>query len=166
MKRDELTQAQLKDVLSYDPDSGHFQWIVAGKNQYQKYGSIAGSLKPNGYIDIKLFGTMYKAHRLAWFYMTGEWPMFIDHINRVKSDNRWRNLRKCNHQQNMNNVGRYRNNKSGFKGVSLHKDTGKWQVQIRSKGGRMHLGIFEDIELAALVAQAAREKYHGEFATQ
>lgn len=160
-----ISHAELLNLLHYDPDTGLFKWLVAGRNQHQKVGAVAGSLKPNGYIEMKIGGRMYKAHRLAWLYVHGEWPDVIDHISRVRNDNRISNLRSCTKKQNMSNLNVYANSSSGFRGVSFHKDTSKWQVIVSVNGKRTHFGLYDDVELAGLVAQEVRVKYHGEFAS-
>lgn len=110
-----------------------------------------------------LKGKYLRQHGLAWFYMTGEWPVGqIDHRNGVRDDNRFCNLRECDSQDNNRNRGLSRNNTSGVSGV--RKQQGKWMVRIRlQKGVRKFFGYFDDLELAELVASEARDKYHKEF---
>src|SRR6202035_4009666 len=98
-----LTAERLREFIHYDPLTGVFTWLVLpvcrgprfvgrGPNQV-RVGGIAGCVsKSNGYRRIKIGGHPYCAHRLAWLYMTGTWPKDeIDHINRVRSDNRFCN---------------------------------------------------------------------------
>src|SRR5690349_15052213 len=88
-----LTQQYLKEILHYDPETGVFIWYTS--RGHCKAGNVAGSLNL-GYILIGICNFKYQAHRLAWLYMTGEWPTFeIDHKNGVSSDNRWENLREA-----------------------------------------------------------------------
>lgn len=82
-----------------------------------------------GYVLISFDGEQYLAHRLAWFYVTGEMPpMFIDHINGKPDDNRFENLREATPQQNGFNRGMPKNNKSGAKGCEWRRDRGKYRV--------------------------------------
>lgn len=164
MNRDPLTQARLKDVLQYDPESGVFTWSSCRRNHINK-GAVAGGVNQEGYVEIKIFQRRYKAHRLAWFYMTGQWPEVIDHINRKRDDNRFCNLRDCSIQQNSCNTGLSDRNTSGYRGVSKHKQSGKWKVDVKVKGKKLFFGLFEDIELAGLVAEEARSKMHGDYAS-
>ncbi|PHM42378.1 HNH endonuclease [Xenorhabdus szentirmaii] len=160
----ELTQRKLKDILSYDPESGLFHWrkVVSGP---VKIGQIAGTKNSNGHIMISISRKRYVAHRLAWLYMTGKWPTGeIDHVNVIGSDNRWNNLRLCTRSENECNKGLRKDNTSGFKGVCWNKTNKKWIVKIKLNNKTRNLGGFNDIELADLVAREAREKYHGLFA--
>src|SRR5215510_1403832 len=94
-----IEHAELKKLLSYDEKTGLFRWRVPRK------GSERGRVGSYnlGYIDIRLLGRKYWAHRLAWFYVYGRWPSLLDHINRVKSDNRISNLREVSQKENCNN---------------------------------------------------------------
>jgi hypothetical protein len=100
-----LTLNRLKEVLHYDPASGDWKWLVRVAWRINA-GGRAGTLNTLGYVAIKVDGTVYLAHRLAWFYMTGNWPQEIDHIDRNKSNCRWANLRSVTHAENMQNVDR------------------------------------------------------------
>lgn len=96
-----LSQEYLKSILHYDPETGILSWKVDRRRV--KIGQIAGYLCL-GYVAIGIDGKLYKGHRLAWLYMTGEWPKDeIDHINRTKHDNRWVNLREATKEQNCDN---------------------------------------------------------------
>jgi hypothetical protein len=129
-------------------------------------GKEAGWLdRQSGYRLVMIDERSYKAHRLAYFLMTGEDPFDrIDHINMDKSDNKWENLRDATHSQNMANCHRYKNNKSGIKGVYWYPPYQKWNAQIRVHGKLKNLGYFDDIEDAAATIRAAHIKYRGEFA--
>ncbi|ELD7609547.1 HNH endonuclease [Salmonella enterica] len=157
-----LTLNRLKELISYDKSTGLFTWNLG--NARAKKGSIAGHLHKNGYLRITIDGKQYRAHRLAWFYMTGTMPEgIIDHVNTVKSDNRWNNLRIATSTENSLNRSISIRNTSGIKGVHWSKEKNKWLVQITVSGMKFQLGGFKDIELANLVIEDARTKYHGEF---
>ncbi|MEX9566100.1 HNH endonuclease [Morganella morganii] len=156
-------EQKLLGLLTYKPESGLFFWNESrGK---AKKGDKAGYVMSNGYIGISFNKRIYKAHRLAWFFMNGEMPALeIDHINCDKSDNRICNLREVSRTENIRNRGMHKRNSSGVKGVSWKGSRGKWETRIGHMNGRIHLGMFSDLELAELVVSEAREKYHGEYA--
>lgn len=124
---DILTQEQLKEFLHYEPLTGIFTWLKLPLKAYSvKVGDIAGT-KQHGYIHIQIFGKKQYAQRLAWLYMTGNWPSkHIDHKNGIRDCNIWCNLRDCTDSQNQFNAGLSSRNKSGYKGVSWRKATNKW----------------------------------------
>lgn len=157
-----LTQNELRELLHYDPATGLFRWRV-DRNQNVKAGDIAGTTEATNYVRIYVKGRFYKAHRLAWFYMTGEWPSDqIDHRDRDRANNRWKNLREATYPQNAANAPARSNSRTGFKGVHPHGD--KFEAQIRINGEKVYLGIFDTAkEAAAIYALAARD-LHGEFA--
>ncbi len=153
---------RLRHLLSYEQDTGHFRW-KNGRGPRAKTGTIAGRNR-FGYNQIHVCGRRYPAHRLAWLYMTGEWPQNdIDHINRNRSDNRWCNLREATRSQNNMNRGPTKANKSGFKGVSWSKCNSKWIARIKVGKKYKHLGCFTSKEDAANAYNRASEIVHGDF---
>lgn len=158
-----LSRERLMQILHYDPGSGLFTWINDQRSGV-KAGSVAGSINSNGYIIIMISKKSYSAHRLAYFYVKGVWPQkHIDHINGVRTDNRIKNLRNADSIKNGQNMRLLDTNKSGFKGVHWSKACNKWRAKIDLNGSQHHLGFFSDLELAALVAAEARDKYFGEY---
>ncbi|MBD1600660.1 HNH endonuclease [Pseudomonas typographi] len=163
VRRQMLTQEELKRQLSYDPDTEVFKWAI--RKLKVKFGAVAGKTKPKGYIEIRVNLVSYQAHRLAWLYVHGVWPDgLVDHINRNPSDNRIENLRVANHQQNFRNVPVGRRSSTGIKGVSPHAASGKYRAAIRVDKRRIWLGLFSTVEEAAQAYRAASEAHHGEFA--
>lgn len=159
-----LTHEQVLSQVSYDPETGEFRRLV--NRPHSPVGSDAATkIDTHGYHVVRLLGQEVRAHRLAWFYMTGEWPKNdIDHRDTVRSNNRWSNLRSATRRQNLANSKISSANTSGSKGVSLYKATGRWQAYINRAGKREHLGFFTTRDEAALAyAQAANEEF-GEFA--
>jgi len=125
-----------------------------------------------GYRRIEIFGRRFKEHRLAWFYMTGEWPPLIDHINGMRNDNRWKNLRLASESGNRHNVQMNSRNTSGVKGLHWHKRYKCWQGHVRLNG-KTHQQQFSPATFGGLDAakhaaiewiRQTREKLHGEFA--
>lgn len=158
-----ITQQELMRQIHYDPASGVFTWAI--RKPKVKLGSVAGKLRPNGYREIRVNLSSYFEHRLAWLYVHGVWPEHaLDHINRNPSDNRISNLREATQTQNLRNIGPRSNSKTGIKGVSLHRISGKYRAVIRTDGPRLWLGLFDTVDEAAAAYKAAAEKYHGEFA--
>lgn len=160
-----LTAENLRELLSYDPKTGVFRWLKTASNRRME-GEIAGCVcKRDGYNLIGYKGRVYKANRFAWLYVHGEWPdRFVDHINGVTSDDRIANLRLATHQENLCNRGKQKNNKSGFKGVCLHKPSQKWHARINHKGRQHYLGLFATPEEAHQAYSLAAQNLHGQFA--
>lgn len=154
-----LTAQRLREVLRYDPETGCFTWLVMLSNK-GPVGAEAGSPDKRNYIQIGIDGRDYKAHRLAWMYMTGEWPtMEIDHRNTVQSDNRLENLRELPHRHNAENQRAPRvNNKVGLLGVS--PSGGKFKAQIQVAGRQFNLGRFDTPEQAHESYIAAKRERH------
>ena len=159
-----LTRARLTSLLAYDQTTGHFAWRVA-TNGRVKVGQRAGSPNRDGYIQIKIDRRLYGAHRLAWFYVYGAWPVEeIDHRNGRRADNSLSNLREATRAQQMANLKRPRTNTSGFKGVSFHKKRRRWRAYIAVDGRPRHLGYFDTAEAAHAAYAAAAAEQFGEFA--
>lgn len=149
-----LTHERLKEVLNYDSETGIFSWkrkITNIKDQ-----TTAGALHNKGYIQITIDKKNYLAHRVAWFYVYGKWPQKqIDHINRIKTDNRIKNLRDVTNSTNQHNNGARRHNTSGVNGVINLKSRNCWVAQIYVDNKRIYLGTFKDKDKAI----SARKKY-------
>lgn len=144
--------------LEYDPETGLFHRI---RRSISAEKVIAGAPTHEGYVRIYVDGRSYMAHRLAWFFMTGEWPgNLIDHKNLVKSDNRWCNLREATRAQNSQNS---RPQPGKLRGVTALK-WGRYQAQIKTNSKYLYLGSFDTPEQAHAAYCAAAEKYFGEFA--
>ena len=156
-----LTQKRLMEVLHYDPLVGLFTWTNIAP--FKVRGKTAGSFDAKGYWVIRVDDTCHKAHRLAWLYMTGEWPQSqIDHINQQKADNRFANLRVATNAQNMWNIGCPKTNTSGLKGVDLLR--GKWRAQISFNGEKRHIGVFDCPTSAHFAYLREAKKLYGQFA--
>ena len=153
-----LTQSRLREVLSYDPETGVFTWRMArGRSPA---GAIAGSVrKGSGRREINIDGRHYRSHRLAWFYMTGEWPAeLVDHRNRQPEDDRWNNLREATNTQNTHNSVR----KAGASGMvgARAMPNGRFRSEIRVAGGRKCLGTFATMNDAVAAYAAAKARHH------
>lgn len=160
-----ITQAELKEYLNYDENTGIFTWKVSPSCAV-KAGMIAGGTRKDRYTHIKILGRFYLAHRLAWLYMYGHHPeKHIDHINGIRADNRISNLRLCTFSQNQQNLSKLRdNNTSGLLGVSYYKITNKWKAQICLNKKYIFLGYFDDKE-SAYKAYLKKKKELHEYST-
>lgn len=155
-----LTLQRLKSILMYNPDTGVFTYRV--RRGACMPGSAAGKISSFGYWRISVDRKLYQAHRLAWFYVTGEWPSGpLDHINLDKLDNRLSNLRIATPTEN--NANTRCRNALGLKGVTLH-GCGKWQAAIKVDGKNHHLGLFSTPELAHAAYCGAAKVAFGKFA--
>ena len=147
LRKAALTQERLKKFYLYDPQTGIFERIKRMGGHLPN--KVAGYKNPNGYIYIQMDGKNYRAHRLAWLYVYGEFPKnHIDHINKIKDDNRIENLRDVTHKVNIQNTCKPRTNTSGIKGVTWIAKKNKWLASIKHFGKSIHLGYYETIEQA------------------
>lgn len=154
-----MTQARLKEVLTYCPDGGEFVWLVATSNRV-KAGAIAGSVDSHGRRKITVDGLRNEAHRLAFLYMVGDWPPEeVDHINGDPLDNRWVNLRAVDRVTNQENLRRPRaDNKTGYLGVV---PSGKrFSAQIQARGKTKCLGTYATPQEAHAAYLAAKRELH------
>jgi len=163
-----LTQAELKSFAHYDPETGVFTRTRRTAN-CTHIGDIIGTPHSDGgsctYVVAKLRFKFYKMHRLAWLYMTGDWPKNqIDHIDGGKANNRFSNLREATHAQNKSNTPVQQNNTSGYKGVSHKNRKSPWVARIMFAGKSVWLGSFQTKELAYAAYCEAADKHHGEYA--
>jgi hypothetical protein len=158
-----ITQLELQSILNYDAKTGIFTRKVK-RNFKQKIGEQCGTLHSSGYFHITINKRTYKAHRLAWLYVYGKWPnKMIDHINGNPNDNRICNLRECSNSQNQYNAKLRKDNTSGIKGVSWHKDAKKWAVHLNVNGKHKYIGIYETKELAESAIKEIRNEHHKQF---
>lgn len=143
-----ITQEEVKRYLDYNPDTGIFRW-KDGASRKMRGGAIAGDIGSKRYISIGINNRSYQAHRLAWLYVYGEMPKSqIDHINRIRNDNRIANLREVDFFINNRNKGLQRNNKSGYSGIKWCSRINRWEVQIGGKKTRKYLGCFKTLNEA------------------
>ena len=167
----QLSQMRLRSLLDYDAETGRFIWMERPeKTRYDRAWNAKHASKPAGGIDfrgyhvIRVDRVLYGAHRLAWLYVTGEFPGEIDHINRDRADNRFSNLRACSHAENTRNTTLRKDNAAGLKGVHRHYD-GRWRASIAHSGRRHHLGVYATPDEAHKAYCAAALSLHGLFAS-
>jgi len=164
-----INQKKLKELISYNKDTGVFIRLVSTSNRAVK-GDIAGTISKFGYLKIRVLGVKnpVSAHRLAWLYVYGYMPDFIDHINGVRCDNRIENLRDVTFQENARNMRIFKNNTSGVCGVNKIK-SGNWRARIGVGGKYKSIGCFKYKWDAICARKSAENKYgyhdnHGHFA--
>lgn len=162
-QKKELALNRLKELLTYDPIKGTWTRNITIKRN--KKGSIAGYIdKHNGYRRIKIDGVPYGSNRLAFFYMEGYFPEHhVDHINRIRHDDRWCNLRHVTVQCNIRNCGLSINNNSNVKGVYWNKLEDKWKAFVYIDSKYKHLGYHKEFSEAVLTRLAAEQclDWHG-----
>lgn len=162
-----LTRARLKELLHYDPETGVFTRRL-NKGRW-KAGSVAGCTakwsRGGVYTVIRVDDVLHLAHRLAWLYVTGEWPSDeIDHIDLNGANNRWANLRAATGDQNKANKPKQSNNTTGFKGVWFHRQIGRYAASINIRGKKHSLGCYATPEEAHAAYRAAAVRAWGEYA--
>jgi hypothetical protein len=173
-----LTREYVAARLSYAPETGEFLWkprtpamFKSGKKSAAHECAIwnarhasrhAGRVSPTtGYVEISIDGRRYGAHRLAFVLMTGEWPLgYVDHANRVRTDNRWSNLRSATSKENPQNASAHRDSVSRHVGVSWSRERQKWQASIACNGRSFFLGRFDTEEEAAAAYNEAKPHHH------
>ncbi len=156
---DRVSSERLKSLLHYSPESGLFTW----KEGTKLSGRTAGCIVSGEYWAIKIDKVRYRAHRLAFLYMTGDWPADqVDHINHIRSDNRWCNLRSADGFINQKNRLMNKNNSSSVTGVAWDKRNKKWQVYIMVNRVQTSLGRTVDFFEACCRRKSAeiRHGYH------
>ena len=155
-----LSPEELKSIIEYNPETGEMTWRIrepssfsCGKQSAEHNcaiwnGRIAGTpalsfVNNNGYLSGSACGRSYKAHRVAWAIYYGEWPKGdIDHVNRVRTDNRISNLRSATRSENLRNTGILDRNTSGVTGVSWAAERGQWNAKIGHRRKQINLGYF------------------------
>jgi hypothetical protein len=166
----------LHEAFALDQATGELTWKTrpvshfsnahrANRSNSQFSGKRAGNLTARGYLEVGVGGKSIRLHRIVFFMATGINPggQMIDHADGDRLNNRPENLRLATREENGRN--RYSSSaRSGHRGVSYHRKTGKWQARIRIDGKEKSLGLFNDIETASAVAKQARDKEFGAFA--
>ena len=153
----QLTQEIVQELFNYDAETGNLYWKKpTGARSVP--GSIVGTLSFHGYYVVGIFGKKYKVHRIIWLYVYGYMPENdLDHINRIKTDNRIINLREVSDQCNLRNAKQHKSNTSGITGISFDKKTISWASWITINGKSYFLGRYSDYTEAACIRLAAEQ---------
>lgn len=165
-----ILPSRLRAILRADFDAGHLFWLERTPEMFLGRKMAADVLARrwntanagkraltyvdhNGYCVGNIWGRPHKAHRVLWALSSGEWPEEVDHINGDRTDNRLANLRAVSRRENSRNVGRRADNSTGFVGVTMVPETGRFRARVCSDGKSIHIGMFSSAEAAA-AAQA------------
>lgn len=162
--KNDLESCVLRDLFDYDPQTGLFTAIGPQGVGFPKTdaGSFGGWKNRDGYLQFRVGGRMYQAHRLAWLHFYGDWPKHcIDHINGCRADNRIENLRDVHHGVNQQNKrSASRNSTTGLLGVT--RERGGYKAQITFGGSTKYLGRFATAEEAhARYVEVKRQVHEG-----
>jgi len=151
----------LRALLDYDPVMGVLRWRATVSSR-AVVGSVAGTMRKNQYVQVRINGRCYLAHRLIWLHVYGVWPNGqIDHINGNRADNRASNLREATRAENMMNAKKRINTGSSLKGVTLRN--GRYKARIYVNRKEKHLGYFATEQEAHDAYCAAATKEFGAF---
>jgi hypothetical protein len=166
-----ITPENVNEIFSYNEETGILTWKERPSSWFSKRcscltwnaryaGRETGTIGRHGYSKVMIKGRSYMAHRVIWLMKTGEWPvMDMDHINRIRNDNRWENLRLATRSENGRNRGINKNNKSGVTGVYYHRNREVSVSHIRALGRQITLGYYKDKFEAICARKSAENKY-------
>lgn len=158
LSRFELTADILRHLLHYDPLTGEWTWVNPLPHSSVRPGDKAGRIMDNGRRQLRIASGFYYSSRLAWLYMTGEWPKDqIDHVNRLNGDDRWANLREATQSENSYNRSWCESN-GDMRGIRKHGR--QYRVDI----GNAYLGLYDNLESAKKVRDQALADWAGPFA--
>lgn len=142
-----ITAIELRERLQYNPDTGRWVWLKSDRGGW--VGKPAGTLDAKGYWVIKIDGQSYKASRLAFLYMTGEWPPEeMDHIDRTPWNDCWINLRPATRTEN--NQNRVKIGPSGQQGIYRHSTNDRWIAQHDN----IYIGSYKTMDEAVAARDA------------
>ena len=158
-----LTVERLREVLSYDPETGVLTWRVA-TGRRARVGAQAGNADKQGRRTVRIDGVLYQANRLVWLHVTGFWPVgVVDHKDLNAANDAWANLRDVTRLVNQQNrkVAQANNQSAGLLGVTFDKRRGRFMAQIKSPTrASKFIGYFDTPELAHSAYVAEKRKFH------
>lgn len=158
-----LTQEEAHRLFEYR--DGVLFWKERPKcSRKSKHNMTAGTTTTGGYLQVVVNQKKYYVHQVIFLMQHGYIPKVIDHIDGITSNNKISNLRESSKSLNACNSKLRKDNTSNHKGVAWHKGGKRWMAQITFNKRLIYLGLFEDFELACLVADEARDLYHGQHA--
>ncbi len=171
-ERDAVIAKEVAHLLRYEAETGKLFWLPRALERFPSERdakvwntrfagreAFRGSDR-DGYLRGRILGIKFSAHRIAWLLQTGNWPIEdVDHVNGVRSDNRWVNLRSIPHAVNQKNRALSKNNTSGVNGVRWYAPRGQWEARIKTSGRLIMLGYFDTLQAAAAAREAADRKH-------
>lgn len=158
-----ITQERLKELVNYDPETGIFTAKIQRHGSKAKPGDVLGSRHKKGYLELRLDGRLYLLHRLAFLYMRGYMPQYVDHKDLDKQNNAWDNLREADGSEQIFNQAQRKNNTSGERGVSYEQRDRVWVAKLEIRGQAVVLYRGRSKQKAVEAARAFRKANHGEF---
>ena len=171
MERPELSKSLVRDLLDYNPITGHLRWRTRDRKWFSSDRAwrtfntrfankpALTSTNTSGYFQGPFLGKHELAHRLIWVWMTGDIPDEIDHKDGVRTNNKWVNLRNVCRSTNAKNHARQRNSTTGFTGVGFSEEHQKYRARITFEGKRHHLGLFTTPKEAAKAYDLAKRSF-------
>lgn len=165
----DFSENDIASLFDYNKETGELRWrarspvTLADRQWNGRFaGKLAGTLRKDGYLRVKVGSRYLLVHRVVWVISYGEFPdKFIDHINGNRSDNRLSNLREANKSENCTNCRT--NPNTGYKGIRFDERYQTYQVRLTKNGKTIHLGQARTIEEAVRIYNENVEKVHGEF---
>ncbi|MDP8268297.1 MAG: HNH endonuclease signature motif containing protein [Candidatus Tenebribacter davisii] len=156
LKKVTPTQKEVRKLFSYNKKTGVLRWKCPNCPRIKIGDIIKDSC--NGYLRVGIGNSRFYAHQIIWIGFYGYLPKNdIDHINRIKNDNRICNLRELTHKRNLQNTGNFKHNTSGIKGVYYCKSRNKWESKIKINQKTIHLDRYVDFDNAVCARLAAEQ---------
>lgn len=162
-----MTYEDARRAFSYDSDTGRLTWAIEGNVATAPAGKVIERADSNGYVVLGFRGQKYRAARVIWLWVTGEWPppgYEVEHRDLNRSNDRWPNLRLATRSQNEANKPPSRANRSGYRGVYWHAASRKWGAGIIKDGVHRWLGLHATAAEASAAYERAAKELYGEFA--
>ena len=154
-----LTQKRAIELFSYNRKTGKLTNRIQ-RNNRNKIGDLAGTLKEDGYRRVEVDGMRIYAHHIVWLIVHGKLPTkSVDHINNERGDNRIKNLREATQSEQQKNHTITAANTSGANGTELMA-SGRWRAQIKVDGKSIQVGTY-DTQKEAVAARKKADATHG-----
>jgi hypothetical protein len=157
-----LTQKQVQHLFAYCPETGVLFWKNPPTSRIQK-GDVAGTINKAGYRQVKIAQKIYYVHRIIFLYVLGKWPeKTVDHLNQIKDDNRWENLRDVPFNLNCRNRAMQSNNTTGYTGIFFNYTRMKYTVRAQVNKKEYHGGFYDDLDSAVDARQTLIDQLNAE----
>lgn len=150
-----ITQKEVKELFDYVDGK-----LISKNEKSKRFGQDAGALrKKTGYVYVYAKRKTYSAHRIVFLWHHGYFPEYVDHINRIKHDNRIENLRSATVTQNVRNRNMYSNNTSGHEGIWFNKKINRWVAYTSINKEKKHIGQFINLDDAVEARKEFMKKH-------